>query len=165
MATDSPILNLQELIDGNHYGTHRVQNPITVYKKIRCKERMNFVDLFFKYVLFRQFSEKPEFDAIAELEIPKDAIIVRSLTYGYDSNVSPKLRTDRAIVKKIKANRSNDVSQYDMGNCECYSIFSNKYKYHVGKEQKPEKDFNNNVFKECTSGIHFFLEKYDANKY
>ena len=171
MATDSPKLNEQELINGKHYGAYHVQNPITGYKKIICKQKtMGFSDLFLKYV--QKIDEKPEFDAIAQLEIPKNAIIIRPLVGRYDlgpdtdyTYISTKLRTDRVLIKKIEAVYSDDALRYDMKKCECYSDHNNKYKYHVGKEQKPKKDFDNNVFKECTSGIHFYLEKARASEY
>ena len=41
-------------------------------------------------------------------------------------------------------------------------MHDNEYKYHLGNEQKPINDFDNNIYADCTSGIHFFLTKYDA---
>ena len=75
------------------------------------------------------------------------------------SAFSRKCRCDKALVLDIQnpngesANTSIAVSKYD-----------NKFKYEIGKIVKVD-DFDNNRFKECAPGIHFFVTREEAVEY
>ena len=163
MTTFKPKISTeQELRSGNEFGIHKVQQPITGYKKIQCDcPRSNF---------FAWLNDGKTINPIAELEIPTNATIIRPLVTtkssfsAPESHISTKLRTDVAITKKIKP-VSLFALMFNPSNCRCYSLIDNNYEYSVGKEQKPIKDFDDDVSTGCTSGIHFFLEKREAENY
>ena len=75
------------------------------------------------------------------------------------SAFSRKCRCDKALVLDIQnlngesANTTIAVSKYD-----------NKFKYEIGEIVKVD-DFDNNRFKECASGIHFFITRDEAVEY
>ena len=163
-STDHRNLTEQQLRDGKFHGAHRVQTPIIGYKKIKCQPTN--VGLF-SWLPFMPQADTKRFDAIVELEIPQHATIIRPLFLDIDfrDGVSNKLRTNIAIVKKIEQHPPRRWFMNNLSDCECYSIYDNKYKYQIGQEQKPTENFNDSINSECSSGIHFFLEKEDAKNY
>ena len=87
---------------------------------------------------------------IVELEIPEDA--------KRSSATSRKCRCDKAFVKSI---RTLD------GLVECtkaYSWYDGDFIYEVGKMVSVD-DFDEDRFKECAPGIHFFINKQEAIDY
>ena len=61
--------------------------------------------------------------------------------------------------------RTNKVKVIDMqGETELSSIHDNDFKYHVGDEIEIT-DFNERYNVECSTGIHFFLTREEAEKY
>ena len=61
--------------------------------------------------------------------------------------------------------RTNKVKVIDMqGETELSSCYDNKFKYHVGDEIEIE-DFDERYYVECSTGIHFFLTREEAEKY
>lgn len=90
------------------------------------------------------------FDAIIELEIPEDA--------RRSSATSRKCRCDKAIVKSIT---SIDGSEsFDMA----FSRYDSTFKYKVG-ETVFVNNFEEDRFKECAPGIHFFINRQEAIDY
>ena len=75
------------------------------------------------------------------------------------SAFSRKCRCDKALVLDIQnlngesANTTIALSKYD-----------SKFKYEIGEIVKVD-DFDNNRFKECASGIHFFITRDEAVEY
>lgn len=88
---------------------------------------------------------------IVKLLIPADAKRV-------SSSVSNKCRCDKAIVLEIKTLSGEDMKI-------AYSFHNSAFKYIVGNTVTPEFEFDDDVFKECASGIHFFIDKRDAERY
>ena len=172
ISPDHRNLTEQQLRDGKIYGAHKVQTPIIGYKKIKCQSTNARL---FSWLPFMLRPNIKELYAIAELEIPQDATIIRPsvicddfLAFTSSVEVSNKLRTNTAIVKKIERHPSPMLfvnALNNLSDCECYSIHDNQYKYQIGQEQKPIQNFDDSINSECTSGIHFFLEKEDAKNY
>lgn len=82
---------------------------------------------------------------IVTLEIPAGAIVF--------SINNRKCRTNRAKVIDTE------------GKPELSSIFDKRFKYHVGDEIVPMGEFDLMYNIECTSGIHFFLTREEAERY
>jgi len=162
---DSIYLTKKELEYGINKGIHKVTEPVVGYKKIKCVcELKSF---------FSDTIKIHKHDAIAELEIPPGAEIIRPeiLKTNYNSctssqEISNKLRTNNAIVKNITevTRIPRRIFTY-LDNCICYSLYDSKYRYNIGKEHKPDTPLNKDLDKECTTGIHFFIEKSEAKKY
>lgn len=89
---------------------------------------------------------------VAEVTVPCNdgTVIVRP----YDSNKKPsnKLRTNEYTIGNI------------FGNKEVYSSLHNPYFYYK-RNQHVTEALNHNLNEECTSGLHFFLDKYSAENY
>ena len=80
-----------------------------------------------------------------KLLIPKDA--KRSHAFGR------KCRAEYAKVLEI------------FGAKEAFSSYDNSFTYKVGKTIKPTTTFDENYTNECSSGIHFFITKIEAEEY
>ena len=93
---------------------------------------------------------------IIELLIPEDA--KRSSATG------SKCRCDKAKVVsmtsliQIKKHIRKDIT-------EAISFANDRFIYRLGEWVQPEHPFDDCRWHECTSGIHFFMEKEDAEKY
>lgn len=133
-----------------YYGKYKVQSPIIAYKKIKCT-----------------YQDKNHYFAIAELEIPISSIIIKPLIlyptdYFFINKHIGKLRTNKAIVKNIYSLSNNILN---LSNTIYYSLYDNNYTYAIGDEKIPRNFFDDNVYTQCASGIHFFLTKHEAEKY
>jgi hypothetical protein len=101
--------------------------------------------------------------ATAEVEIPNDgkSIIVRPYRYKINEYnlitkiMSEKLRTNQYNIKKILNKSDNTIY---------YSIHNSKYKYEEGGKYS-EPNMNDDIYKECTNGLHFFMKEEDADNY
>jgi len=155
-------LTEQELLNREKGGRYIVYKPLTGFKKIHCE--------CIKTNWFR-FTQKYYTTAIAKLEIPHGATIIRYQSpsfYFYSTKfktdcVSTELRTDKAIVKNIDT--AEDLPKYSEEECECYSFHDPDFKYNVGDSIKPTKPLNTNMEEVCASGIHFFFSKKEASEY
>lgn len=97
---------------------------------------------------------KPFGDVIVKLLIPEHA--------RRSSATTKKCRCDEAIVLDIQDYSGNSIAN----NVTAHSLFlEDKIMYAVGKVIKPTKPFEENRFKECASGIHFFMDRDDAVDY
>jgi hypothetical protein len=46
-----------------------------------------------------------------------------------------------------------------------YSLHNPNFLYEVGKEVKPEKEYDPDIRVECVNGIHFFMTKEEAEEF
>jgi hypothetical protein len=166
MESANTNISIKQLHQATVAGKHLVETPITGYKKITCtcEEIPNFLSK-----LIGKPTVVKTTNALAELEIPKGAVIIRPKisTMDYFGNVTnyvgTKLRTDHAILRNVKYGLM--FEKIGNSNCTCYSSYNNNYKYNIGQEHTPIQPFNNDITYECTSGIHFFLSEDDAKHY
>jgi hypothetical protein len=166
METPSPyevdINELNQIPSMMYSGKYLVEKPITGYKKIicTCNEVSKFWSIFGK----SNITKSIKLEMVGTLEIPVDATVIKPLSMDYlgkSLNHRTKLRTDRAILKSVEGGSMFS----EMIGCDCHSTHDNNYKYNIGHEHKPEKPFDNDITRDCTSGIHFFLSKKEAKKY
>lgn len=159
--TESSKLNRQELLDTKNPGIHVVDQPLTGFKKIHCD--CDPVPRGFWPFIFQ--TKTKQIDAIAELEIPVGATVIRSSLF----EKSTRLRTDQAIVKKIShASFYQSFWNYLNPLCEnskCYSVYDPRYTYNLNQLHVPKMPFDRDVENDCVSGIHFYATKGDAKKY
>ena len=107
---------------------------------IACPEKGSFIAF-----------KKVKDDYIVELLIPEDA--------RRCSATSRKCRCDKAKVLSItKIDGTSD------GVDTVYSIYDETFAYKIG-ETVEIKNFNDNRWNECSTGIHFFLTRQEAVKY
>lgn len=86
---------------------------------------------------------------IAKLLIPEDAERI--------SGFGGKCRASKAVVLGIyKVGSDEEVKE------RCHSIFDKNFWYVVGNSVKCEKAFDKDCKKECGSGIHFYLNRLEA---
>jgi hypothetical protein len=99
---------------------------------------------------------------IATLRIPSRAARTASL-----SSSSPLMRSEGKF-GKCRAERAFVVA---IENCTEKSIkrgrshYNDNFTYEVGKEVKPEENYDPDILIECTSGIHFFMTKEEAKEF
>lgn len=89
-------------------------------------------------------------DVIVKLEVPEDA--------RRSSATSRKCRCDKAIVKSITSLDGSESFN------SAFSKYDKCFIYEVGKTVSVP-DFDENRFNECTSGIHFFVNRQEAVDY
>ena len=91
---------------------------------------------------------------IVKLKIPANAI--RS------SSLGRKCRASEAIVLAIQ-----DIRGKDLGvGIEAFSEYDQHFKYRVGETVKPRlAPFDRDRWRECASGIHFFMNRKEAVRY
>ena len=95
---------------------------------------------------------------IVKLLIPEDA--------KRTSATTRKCRCDKAQVLEIQT-INGDILPPDVIAYSCYGIHNNgrKFPYKVGEIVKTEEPFEEDRWKECASGIHFFINRQDAVEY
>ena len=107
---------------------------------IACPEKGSFIAF-----------KKVKYNYIVELLIPEDA--------RRCSATSRKCRCDKAKVLSItKLNGTSD------GVDTVYSKYDETFAYKIG-EIVEVKDFDDNRWNECSTGIHFFVTRQEAVKY
>ena len=89
---------------------------------------------------------KKTLEGVVKILIPKDA--KRSHAFGR------KCRAEYAIVLELPD--SLEV---------CHSSYENSFEYRKGVTIKPTESFNEDWTEECSSGIHFFITKIEAEEY
>jgi len=72
-------------------------------------------------------------------------------------------RTASLVGRKCRAEYVK-VLEIIGGEKEGYSLFNTSFKYCVGKKVVPNK-YDDDIRVECSSGIHFFLTREEAEKY
>ena len=96
-------------------------------------------------------AEISEKQMLVKLSIPASA--------KRSSSTSRKCRCNKAKVLEIY-NLDGTVAEER----ECYSSYDKNFIYEVGKTVKVD-DFNEDRWKECTQGIHFFMNRQEAINY
>lgn len=140
---------MEEIKKGTAWGITRLpQNERwTAYKKIWC--RCSGLDIH----------------AIATLEIPPGATVIRPRTSKssnfHEKIPSNQLRADQAKVISI----IDPIDHLDLYGCHCYSTYDISFRYRVDEIVQPEMQFDTNINRECTSGIHFFMSENEARDY
>ena len=89
---------------------------------------------------------------IVKLLIPEDA--------RRSSGTGRKCRADMAVVLEIQT-IDGDVLEGDI----VWSMYDSYFIYEVGKTVTPNKPFCEDRFDECSSGIHFFINRQEAVEY
>ena len=95
--------------------------------------------------------KKAVFRKIVKLQICEDA--------KRSSATTKKCRCSKALVLAIE-----NIDESDSGLQEIESIYDPSFVYRVG-EIAEEPDFDNNRWRECSPGIHFFANRQDAVEY
>jgi len=113
--------------------------PITGFKQITCKCRNG------KYEYFT-----------AQVTVPRGAFVIRPEIDGRYVP-SDKLRTNEYKIEKIFQNLFFEEP------VECFSNHDPGFKYKEGETYKV--DYDRNLSRECTRGLHFFLTKKEADDY
>lgn len=91
---------------------------------------------------------------IVKLKIPAHA--------RRSSSLGRKCRASEAIVLAIQDKNGKDLGN----NIEAFSEYDQRFKYHVGETVKPRlAPFDSDRWRECASGIHFFLNRQEAVRY
>jgi hypothetical protein len=105
--------------------------------------------------------KKLEHDAIATLRIPsgvaRTASLLSSSPQMRAEGKFGKCRAERAFVVAIEDQEGKQIS-------EGKSVH-NSFIYKVGKEVRPEQNYDPDIRIKCTSGIHFFMTKEEAKEY
>lgn len=89
---------------------------------------------------------------IIKLLIPEDA--------KRTSSTSRKCRCDKAEVLAIE-----NLDGTPSDRTETYSSHDEEFIYRVGEIVTPKEDFYDDRFRECASGIHFFISRQEAVEY
>jgi hypothetical protein len=100
--------------------------------------------------------------AIATLQIASRAARTASLVGSSPEMKAEgkfgKCRTERAFVVAIEDQQGRPVKTG-------HSLHNPNFIYEVGKEVKPEQNYDSNIRVECANGIHFFMTKKEAEEY
>lgn len=116
-----------------------------------CPDKGKFI-AYKKAILKRSCSYDPYTDVIVKLEIPEDALRSSSTSY--------KCRCSKAKVVEIQAITGEVLDDSTIA----VSDFDNDFSYEKGQVVSVP-DFDQNRWKECTRGIHFFMSWEEAIKY
>lgn len=98
----------------------------------------------------KAYSYEEHKSVIVKLFIPNDAKRL--------SGCGIKCRVDKALVLDIQS--IDGKKHYNSANSKYYD-----FKYTVGEWVKPEREFENDRFKTCSSGIHIFIDRVAAVNY
>ena len=91
----------------------------------------------------------------------RDGVIAKLLvpeTAKRSSATSRKCRASEAIVLALYDKNGNEVDK-------AMSQHDSDFIYHVGDTVKPTERFDENRWEECSSGIHFFVTREEAERY
>jgi hypothetical protein len=69
-----------------------------------------------------------------------------------------KCRASKAVVLAIYNGDGGEVR-------EAVSLYSMSFTYRVGETITPTEPFDTNAWNECSSGIHFFITRLEAEHY
>lgn len=101
------------------------------------------------FIAYKKCKDKKENSLIVKLLIPEDA--------KRSSATSRKCRASKAVVVSIENMIGNPHEI-------AYSMHDANFKYEVGKTVSVD-DFDEDRWKECSTGIHFFMTKQEAKDY
>ena len=159
-------LSREELSSTVHSGVHRVVETMTGYKRLQCICDSS-VDKFY-WRLFPHSRATILTDVVAQIEVPVGSTIAKSeaVDYGdcgYPSS-DPRLRADKAIVKKVEPIPADRRDYYRMlENCICFANNSTE-RIVEGHNITPAKPLSSNPYlnHDYNGGIDFFLSKDEA---
>jgi hypothetical protein len=110
----------------------------------RIKDFFSFEPSMFKYIT-----------CIMKVKIPAGSVIVRNY------NTPAKLRTDTLIPIEIYPSLKTN-GQIIITICSMHDM---TYAYKINKMHKPFRPLDRDLYKVCTSGLHFFTDKEKAESY
>ena len=92
----------------------------------------------------------------------KDKVIVKL-------HIPSDAKRSSATTRKCRCSKAEVIAIYNLDGTEaeerkCYSDYNNDFIYEVGKTVEVT-DFNENRWKECAKGIHFFISRQEAIDY
>ena len=92
----------------------------------------------------------------------KDKVIVKL-------RIPSDAKRSSATTRKCRCSKAEVIAIYNLDGTEaeerkCYSDYNNDFIYEVGKTVEVT-DFNENRWKECAKGIHFFISRQEAIDY
>lgn len=137
-------------------GVYRNSEPLTVYKKVKCKCIAPWGEEVFGSDWF-----ETETDCIVTMEIPEnsDIVVARQKDGKFKSN-RPYFRTARVLVKDI----SPPLTYINCIVAEEHSIFDPDFEYRTGTVVTPDH-LDKNYDDVSTHGIHFLLTKEEADQF
>lgn len=155
----------EELLEGNIAGSHIVsEKPMIGYKQVQCHLHTIDPQSFIKKNSI--FLNK----CVAKVRVPIGATIVRSFvdydnTKDNDCIVGTQLRTDNyeietivPIIANVDKRIEYDGTVVKIGAAN--SWFNPTFMYEQGKKYHEKLD--QNVYNDCTHGLHFFFNKNNA---
>ena len=92
-------------------------------------------------------------ECIVKLLIPSDAKRL--------SSTSEKCRADKAMVLEVQDMDGNKINECAYSNYE----HAQDFEYKVGETVTPREPFDDDRWNECSSGIHFFIDRRAAVEY
>ena len=126
----------------------KLDKSLSAIFKLSCPETGSFIG-YKKCVYYDPYTDFPT-DVIVTLEIPEDA--KRSSAFG------KKCRCDKAKVADIRS-----IDGKDRFEC-AVSKMCPEFEYNLGQIVSVN-DFDECRWNECSTGIHFFMDKQDAISY
>lgn len=125
-------------------GFYKVKRPLHVWKAAAIHDPTSVAPWMIRYV-------------VVELEIPKGSMVFSDALHNTAKLAmwidNRKCRADKAIVKSIVG-----------GYAQCHSLQDEEFIYKVGETVKPTEPFSKRN-RQCASGIHFFYDRSDAEKW
>jgi hypothetical protein len=101
----------------------------------------------YKKVWNRDRSEQ----VVIELRFPEGAKLVSTV-------IGRKCRASEAIAVRCLSPGYEDATQF-------WSMYDDLFPYKVGETVRPTEPFDDSIAVECTSGIHFFTTREEAERY
>lgn len=131
-----------------------IANPFTSFYNLQCPEEGSFIGFKKAYIntMPNNKTDLSVLPVIVKLQITEDSL--RS------SSTSRKCRCSKAKVLSISYLDGTECPEDTIA----YSEYNNYFVYKVG-EILEIKDFNKDRWKECASGIHFFITREEAVNY
>lgn len=161
-VTKPTFITRDSLLRGDAYGIHVLGESIDGYKKVNC------VIEYKKAVKYEDFSVQTEVlpeKCVAKVKIPQGATVVRPYTEDIDGDksISNKLRTDTYEVLDFYSidYQPNVIEKKIIGASSMHSPAHYPYE----KDKRYTEKLDQNVNKQCTTGLHFFLTKNEAFAY
>jgi uncharacterized protein YjbI with pentapeptide repeats len=117
--------------------------------------------------------------AIAQTVIvPEGSLIGWKMAISNNKKIIVKVRIpeeakrSNALGRKCRAEFAEVIAVYPKGkkramakSTEVYSDYDNSFRYKTGDTLKPKEVFNEDRWNECSSGIHFFITREEAENY
>ena len=86
--------------------------------------------------------------------------------------ITADAKRSSATTRKCRCDKAVVLAAYEYFNGEeinketpIFSMYDNNFTYKVGDTIRPKEPFNDDRFMECASGIHFFIDRVEAERY